>query len=121
MHLLRLRCGGRPADEDRADKQEREDYINTLIAHAQETDAAAGRALKKSHGGDEHNFGHAKYTSVDEVRREQHLPSDEPAETKTDKWGSGTVKPVAEFFSYRSWMNGADAGLGGAGRRRAPR
>ncbi|MFI1103055.1 hypothetical protein [Streptomyces melanogenes] len=102
-----------PTDKDRADKQEREDYINTLIARAQETDAAAGRALKKSHGGDEHNFGHAKYTSVDEVRREQHLPSDEPVETKTDKWGSGTVKPVAEFFSYRSWMNGADAGLHG--------
>jgi hypothetical protein len=102
-----------PTDQDRENKQALEDRINNLISHATETDAAVGRALAKSHGGDPYNFGHATYTSADEVRKEQHLPSDDDVHTKPDKFGSGTIKPVAEFFSYRSWANGFDAGLHG--------
>ncbi|MEK8145155.1 hypothetical protein NKH18_38435 [Streptomyces sp. M10(2022)] len=30
-----------------------------------------------------------------------------------EKWGSGTIKPVAEFLSYRSWMGGGEALLRG--------
>lgn len=42
------------------------DTLTGLVAHAAEVDAAAGRALKKSHGGDPYNAGHASYTSLDE-------------------------------------------------------
>lgn len=42
------------------------DTLTGLVAHAAEIDAAVTRALKKSHGGDPHNAGHATYTSLDE-------------------------------------------------------
>ncbi|MGA5871750.1 hypothetical protein [Streptomyces cinereoruber] len=42
------------------------DTLTGLVAHAAEVDAAVGRALRKSHGGDPHNAGHAAYTSLDE-------------------------------------------------------
>ncbi|MFJ9678331.1 hypothetical protein ACIRP2_09780 [Streptomyces sp. NPDC101194] len=42
------------------------DTLTGLVAHASEVDAAVTRALKKSHGGDPHNAGHATYTSLDE-------------------------------------------------------
>jgi hypothetical protein len=42
------------------------DTLAGLIAHAAEIDAAVTRALRKSHGGDPNNAGHATYTSLDE-------------------------------------------------------
>lgn len=42
------------------------DTLTGLVAHAAEIDAAVTRALRKSHGGDPHNAGHASYTSLDE-------------------------------------------------------
>ncbi|WP_256726225.1 hypothetical protein [Streptomyces sp. MNU77] len=42
------------------------DTLTGLVAHATEIDAAVTRALKRSHGGDPHNAGHATYTSLDE-------------------------------------------------------
>ncbi|MFC9858884.1 MULTISPECIES: hypothetical protein [unclassified Streptomyces] len=42
------------------------DTLTGLVSHASEIDAAMTRALKKSHGGDPHNAGHATYTSLDE-------------------------------------------------------
>ncbi|MFE7333277.1 hypothetical protein [Streptomyces griseus] len=42
------------------------DTLTGLVAHAAEIDAAVTRALKRSHGGDPHNAGHATYTSLDE-------------------------------------------------------
>ncbi|MFB7369122.1 hypothetical protein ACFC0D_04705 [Streptomyces sp. NPDC056222] len=42
------------------------DTITGLIAHASEVDVAVTRALKRTHGGDPHNAGHARYTSLDE-------------------------------------------------------
>ncbi|MET7436515.1 MULTISPECIES: hypothetical protein [unclassified Streptomyces] len=42
------------------------DTLTGLVAHASEIDAAVTRALRKSHGGDPHNAGHATYTSLDE-------------------------------------------------------
>ncbi|CAM5363708.1 hypothetical protein [Streptomyces atroolivaceus] len=42
------------------------DTLTGLVAHAAEVDAAVTRALKRSHGGDPHNAGHAAYTSLDE-------------------------------------------------------
>lgn len=42
------------------------EQINGVVAHASEIDASARRALRKSHGGDPNNAGHARYTSLDE-------------------------------------------------------
>ncbi|MEW2086810.1 hypothetical protein [Streptomyces sp. NPDC005283] len=42
------------------------DTLTGLVAHASEVDAAVTRALKRSHGGDPNNAGHATYTSLDE-------------------------------------------------------
>lgn len=42
------------------------DTLTGIVQHAAEVDAAAVRALRKSHGNDPHNAGHAKYTSLDE-------------------------------------------------------
>ncbi|MEU6661133.1 hypothetical protein [Streptomyces sp. NPDC046821] len=42
------------------------DTLTGIVTHAAEVDAAAQRALRKSHGNDLHNAGHAKYTSLDE-------------------------------------------------------
>ncbi|MFI2411276.1 hypothetical protein [Streptomyces sp. NPDC018947] len=42
------------------------DTLTGIVQHAAEVDAAAVRALRKSHGRDPHNAGHATYTSLDE-------------------------------------------------------
>ncbi|MFD4831593.1 hypothetical protein ACFWPV_17325 [Streptomyces uncialis] len=42
------------------------DALTGLVAHAAEIDAAVVRALRKSHGGDPHNAGHAEHTSLDQ-------------------------------------------------------
>ncbi|MFJ7422432.1 hypothetical protein ACIQXD_28095 [Streptomyces uncialis] len=42
------------------------DTLTGLVAHAAEIDAAVVRALRRSHGGDPHNAGHAEHTSLDE-------------------------------------------------------
>ncbi|MGX4691168.1 hypothetical protein [Streptomyces sp. JNUCC 63] len=42
------------------------DTLTGIVQHAAEVDAAAVRALRKSHGNDPHNAGHARYTSLDE-------------------------------------------------------
>ncbi|MDK1475146.1 hypothetical protein QNO07_17280 [Streptomyces sp. 549] len=45
--------------------------INQLIARAEEIDNSASRALRKAHGGDAHDFGHATYKSLDEAQAER--------------------------------------------------
>ncbi|MFF2726980.1 hypothetical protein ACFVS9_03630 [Streptomyces sp. NPDC058008] len=42
------------------------DTLTGLVAHASEIDASVTRALRRSHGGDPHDAGHATYTSLDE-------------------------------------------------------
>lgn len=42
------------------------DALTGLVAHASEVDAAVVRSLRKSHGGDPYDAGHAKHTSLDE-------------------------------------------------------
>ncbi|MFE5297305.1 hypothetical protein [Streptomyces sp. NPDC056632] len=42
------------------------DTLTGIVQHAAEVDAAAARALGKSHGNDPQNAGHARYTSLDE-------------------------------------------------------
>ncbi|MFJ4624347.1 hypothetical protein [Streptomyces sp. NPDC088812] len=52
-------------------KQELEDRINRLVAHATEIDTSLTRALAKSHGNDKHNAGHASYESLDDAQAER--------------------------------------------------
>ncbi|MBG0852810.1 hypothetical protein I2W78_13410 [Streptomyces spinoverrucosus] len=52
-------------------KQELEDRINRLVAHAAEIDASLARALAKSHGGNKHNAGHKSYESLDDAQAER--------------------------------------------------
>ncbi|MFF3936370.1 hypothetical protein [Streptomyces phaeofaciens] len=52
-------------------KQELEDRINRMVAHASEIDASLARALAKSHGGDKHNAGHRSYESLDDAQAER--------------------------------------------------
>ncbi|WP_328862149.1 hypothetical protein [Streptomyces sp. NBC_00306] len=42
------------------------DTLTALVSHAAEVDAALTRALRRSHGSDPYNAGHATYTSLDE-------------------------------------------------------
>ncbi|GAA2401860.1 PPE domain-containing protein [Streptomyces glaucosporus] len=62
-HLRRLEEVGRGLER----------RINGLIARAEEVDDSAARALKRIHGGDTHNFGHAKYSSLDAAQAERAL------------------------------------------------
>ncbi|PJE98477.1 hypothetical protein CUT44_07150 [Streptomyces carminius] len=64
---------GDPTEQQREARKGLEDRINKLIARAEEIDDSAARALKKSHGGDTHNFGHAKYSSLDDAQAERAL------------------------------------------------
>ncbi|MEU5612562.1 hypothetical protein AB0H03_28195 [Streptomyces sparsogenes] len=49
-------------------KDRLENRINKLIAQADEIDNSASQALNKIHGRDSHNFGHAKYDSLDDAQ-----------------------------------------------------
>ncbi|HZG05122.1 MAG TPA: DUF6571 family protein [Streptomyces sp.] len=64
---------GGPTEQQREVPKGLERRINQLIARAEEIDNSAARALKKSHGGDTHNFGHAKYSSLDDAQAERAL------------------------------------------------
>lgn len=62
---------------------------------------------------DPHQFSSERYSSLKDAK----TLKEQAAQTKLDvaeyvrpeKWGSGTIKPVAEFLSYRSWIGGLDA------------
>ncbi|NJQ02726.1 DUF6571 family protein [Streptomyces zingiberis] len=54
-------------------KDRLESRINRLVARAEEIDTSVARALRKSHGGNAHDFGHARYTSLDDAQAERAL------------------------------------------------
>ncbi|MBN3928422.1 hypothetical protein IQ279_01955 [Streptomyces verrucosisporus] len=60
-----------PSEEQRRAGGDLADRIDRLIARAEEIDDLAARALKRVHGGDPYNFGHAQYSSLDEVEAER--------------------------------------------------
>ncbi|MEU9009049.1 hypothetical protein AB0D12_04525 [Streptomyces sp. NPDC048479] len=83
------------------------DTLTGLVSHAAEIDAATTRALRKSHGGDPHNAGHATYTSLDEdmIPRALKLASlgdDANAEQRAEvarMWTSLSPQARAELWS----------------------
>ncbi|MFD4748281.1 hypothetical protein ACFWOS_22815 [Streptomyces rubiginosohelvolus] len=66
---------------------------------------------------DPHQFSSEHYDSLKDAK----TLKEQAAQTKLnvaeyvrpEKWGSGTIKPVAEFLSYRSWIGGGEAALRG--------
>lgn len=60
-----------PSEEQRRAGADLATRIDRLIVRAEEIDDLTARALKKVHGGDTHNFGHATYRSLDEVEAER--------------------------------------------------
>ncbi|MFB6534857.1 hypothetical protein ACFCY8_21280 [Streptomyces noursei] len=88
--------------------------IDAIIGRAEEADSTCswglGRITK-----DKHKFNSQYYGSLKDAR----IDAQQVAQSKTDsvdytppkKWGSGIIKPIAEFLSYRSWMEGGEAAL----------
>ncbi|MFH9959777.1 hypothetical protein ACH4PR_00175 [Streptomyces mirabilis] len=57
-------------------------------------------------------YGSLKDASAD-ARQAQQTKTDSVDYAPSAKWGGGTIKPIAEFLSYRSWMGGGEAALHG--------
>ncbi|MFC0596841.1 DUF6571 family protein [Streptomyces palmae] len=75
-----------------------EDRINRLIAHAQEIDTSVVRALTKSYGDDDtHNFGHAKYESLDDAQAEQALQLARKSLAKSKKGERLSTKELTQL------------------------
>ncbi|MGH4033910.1 hypothetical protein ACQB60_33825 [Actinomycetota bacterium Odt1-20B] len=82
--------------------------MEAILQRAADADAACAWGLA-SLTKDPHEFNSQYYGSLKEAK----AASAEYERTKLDtteyepgnRWGSGTIKPVAEFLSFRSWMN----------------
>ncbi|MFE0424792.1 hypothetical protein, partial [Streptomyces sp. NPDC058953] len=70
------------------------DALTGVVQHAAEVDAAAVRALRKSHGNDPYNAGHAKFTSLDEDQL--------PRATELAKRGGG-LSPIERGKLRQLW------------------
>ncbi|MEU1669125.1 hypothetical protein ABZ547_37235 [Streptomyces sparsogenes] len=95
-------------DSNDAQTQEQLDYkdrlesrINNLIAQADEIDNSASRALKKIHGNDSHNFGHAKYDSLDDVQSERAV---QLAKKSLAKYRDGGELSITELTELRQLL-----------------
>ncbi|MER5404921.1 hypothetical protein [Streptomyces sp. NPDC002769] len=90
--------------------------IDAIIGRAAEADSTCSWGLWQLTK-DKNEFGSTYYGSLKDARTD----AQQAEQTKTDsveytpptKWGSGTIKPIAEFLSYRSWMGGAEAAMHG--------
>ncbi|MCC3655014.1 hypothetical protein LIX60_26800 [Streptomyces sp. S07_1.15] len=90
--------------------------LEALLQRAADADALCAWGLADLTK-DPNEFSSAHYGSLKDAK----TGMEQAARTKLDtteyappgKWGSGTVKPVAEFLSYRSWMGGSEALLRG--------
>ncbi len=74
-----------------------EEQINSLIAQAVEIDGSVTRALGRIHGGDSHDFGHAKYDSLDDVQRERTVQLTRKSLSLHEKGEELSTKELAEF------------------------
>ncbi|MFD9030428.1 hypothetical protein ACFVZW_04560 [Streptomyces sp. NPDC059567] len=67
VKVMELQCDAKGTSQRTKDMMQwYADTLTGLVSHAAEVDAATARALRRSHGGDPHNAGHATYTSLDE-------------------------------------------------------
>ncbi|MFB7630607.1 hypothetical protein ACFC0M_06620 [Streptomyces sp. NPDC056149] len=98
-------------------KRKVEDFvgrIEQILSAAGETDALASQALHSNTAGKaEDGFKGKVYTSISSYQKASEKPSSAGVHTPGAKWGSGTIKPVAEFLSYKSWINSGSSLLHG--------
>ncbi|MGJ5899127.1 hypothetical protein DF268_36545 [Streptomyces sp. V2] len=66
-------------------RQELEDRINRILAHATEIDTSVNRALATTHGNDAHNAGHSSYDSLDDAQSERALELARKGEGMSDR------------------------------------
>ncbi|MFE9539320.1 hypothetical protein [Streptomyces sp. NPDC006691] len=90
--------------------------IDAIIGRAAEADSTCSWGLGQLTK-DKNKFGSMYYRSLQDAKtdakRAQQTKTDWVDYTPPAKWGSGTIKPIAEFLSYRSWMDGGEAALHG--------
>ncbi|MFF0624194.1 hypothetical protein [Streptomyces sp. NPDC004296] len=89
--------------------------IKQILDDADETDGLASQALHSNTSGKpEDGFKGKVYTSISSYKKASERPSEVGMHRLGAKpWGSGTIKPVAEFLSYKSWINAGDSALHG--------
>ncbi|SEC13657.1 hypothetical protein SAMN05428945_2133 [Streptomyces sp. 2224.1] len=91
--------------------------IQEILAYAEETDNFASQALHSNTAGKPADgFKGKVYTSISSYKKAFQKGEQIGTHTLGAKpWGSGTIKPVAEFLSYKSWINATDAAFHGQG------
>ncbi|MFJ1592539.1 hypothetical protein ACIOD0_20175 [Kitasatospora albolonga] len=104
------------ADPGRSDIDALVTRIEAILQRAADADArcAGGLAALTK---DPHRFSSEHYDSLKDAEtvKEQETRAKLNAVdfTPPEKWGSGTIKPAAEFLGYRSWISGGQAYLRG--------
>ncbi|MGW1870480.1 hypothetical protein ACWCPS_33660 [Streptomyces mauvecolor] len=90
--------------------------IDAILGRAAEADSTCSWGLAQLTK-DQHKFSSTYYDSLKDAKTDaqqaQQSKTDSVDYTPPAKWGSGTIKPIAEFLSYRSWMDGGEALLHG--------
>lgn len=72
-------------DESKEDRQRYADSITRKLAHANDIDVSTKLALKRAHGDDPYNAGHAKYDSLNDAQVERALALAKKRENLTDR------------------------------------
>uniref|UniRef100_A0AAU2V071 Uncharacterized protein n=1 Tax=Streptomyces sp. NBC_00003 TaxID=2903608 RepID=A0AAU2V071_9ACTN len=92
--------------------------IDAILGRAAEADSTCSWGLGQLTK-DKHKFGSRYYESLKDAKTDaqqaQQSKTDSVDYTPPAKWGSGTIKPIAEFLSYRSWMKGGESAVKAAG------
>ncbi|QRX91147.1 hypothetical protein [Streptomyces noursei] len=99
-------------------KEKIEDFtgrIKQILDDADETDELASQALHINTAGKaEDGFRGKVYTSISSYKKASSKPSEVGMhKLGASPWGSGTIKPIAEFLSYKSWINAGNSALHG--------
>ncbi|MFF6815885.1 hypothetical protein ACFZAG_39515 [Streptomyces sp. NPDC012403] len=72
-------------DDTKQDRQRYADSITGKVAHANDIDLSTKLALKRAHGSDPHNAGHAKYGSLNDAQVERALELAKMREDMSDR------------------------------------
>ncbi|MEV7427085.1 hypothetical protein [Streptomyces sp. NPDC091212] len=116
--LLRSAIYSAPEGEGATDTGPTEAEVNTLLKRieailnrAAEADEACAWALGNM-AKETHEFSSTYYGSLKDAgataRQAQKTEISSVEYTRPEKFGSKIIKPVAEFLSYRSWMNAGE-------------
>ncbi|MGY3247266.1 hypothetical protein ACVWYT_006715 [Streptomyces sp. TE4109] len=92
------------------------DRLEAILQRAVDADALCAWGLRDLTK-DPHEFSSMHYGSLKDAKtgmvQEQRTKLDKTEYEPPKKWGSGTIKPIAEFLSYRSWMGAGESFLHG--------